>query len=171
MFSFLAHIGIVLLPLIIANVLHMMVVKIDFLPSLKHPISQQLFGSNKTWRGFVVVPLLNAFLLFGFSILFKFQLVNAFLIGFVLGCVYMLSELPNSYMKRRLGIPAGAPSTKYKILFMLFDKMDAAFGVVLTHFLLGYISLLHALLLFVISSCTHILFSQLLVQFHLKKSF
>lgn len=171
MYSFLQHICIVLLPLIVSNVLHMIVIKRDLFSRLTLPISRKLFGKNKTWRGFIFVPMVNASVLYMVNIIFDFQLPKTFYIGYSLGFAYMLFELPNSYMKRRLGIQPGAKATSNKVLFMLIDKTDSAFGVILIYFFMGFITLPNALLLFTICSVTHICISQLLVQLHLKKSF
>ncbi|WP_298512287.1 CDP-archaeol synthase [uncultured Kordia sp.] len=149
----------------------MFVIKKDIFPQLTRPISQKLFGENKTWRGFVFVPIVNAVLLYWINFTFDLQLPQAFYIGFLLGFTYMLFELPNSWMKRRLGIQAGQQATSHQLLFAMIDKMDSAFGVTLLYFVIGFISLPHALLLFVICSATHIMISQLLVQFNIKKSF
>jgi len=169
--SFLQHIVIVLLPLIVSNVIHMIIIKKDLFSKLKQPISKSLFGANKTWRGFIVVPFANAFFVFLLNFWADFELQHAFFLGFILGFAYMLFELPNSFVKRRLGIQSGQHATKHTILFMLIDKTDSAFGVNLIYFLFGYISWPEALLLFAISSSTHMLLSQLLVHLHLKKSF
>lgn len=171
MHSFLQHIGIVLLPLIISNVMHMIVIKNDAFQCLKRPISIRLFGVNKTWRGFVFVSFVNAFLVYSIDFIFDLKLAYAFYIGFMLGFGYMLFELPNSFMKRKLGIQPGEQAESNRILFSLLDKMDSAFGVNLIYFLAGFVDYQYALLLFVCSSCTHILFSQLLVQLNIKKSF
>jgi CDP-diacylglycerol--serine O-phosphatidyltransferase len=149
----------------------MMVIKKDLFATLKQPISAKRFGKNKTWRGFVFVSIVNAFFVYIITFLFSIQLPKAAFIGFVLGFAYMLFELPNSYMKRRLGIQAGEQAKQHKTLFMLIDKMDSAFGVTLVYFAMNFISFQHAVLLFVINSSTHILVSQLLVQLRLKKSF
>ncbi|MEM6686037.1 MAG: CDP-archaeol synthase [Bacteroidota bacterium] len=149
----------------------MIIIKKDVFSGLRRPISTTLFGTNKTWRGFVVVPFVNAFFVYWLNLLADFQVSNALILGFTLGFAYMLFELPNSFLKRRLGIESGQQATKHRLLFMLIDKMDSAFGVTLVYFLLGCISLPHALLLFGISSSTHIIISQLLVHLHLKKSF
>lgn len=171
MYSFSQHIAIVLLPLLLSNVLHMMAVKTAILSNVKRPISQKLFGSNKTWRGFLVVSLVNGLLLYVINLCYSLYVSKAFLLGVVLGFSYMLFELPNSYMKRRLGIASGAKARKNSFLFMLIDKTDSAFGVNLVYFLLGFITFPDALLLFAISSSLHIGMSYLLVQLHLKKSF
>ena len=49
------------IPIVIGGVLHMVVVSRQYLSSLATPIYSPWFGANKTWRGFVVVPLLTAF--------------------------------------------------------------------------------------------------------------
>jgi hypothetical protein len=64
--SYLPHI---LIPMIISNVLHLIIVKNAF-SFLTIPIWSAQFGANKTWRGFVILPILNAILL---------VLVNTFL--------------------------------------------------------------------------------------------
>lgn len=171
MYSFLQHICIVLVPLIFSNVLHMIVIKKDAFQWLKHPISKKLFGTNKTWRGFVFVSFINAFLLYSINFVFDLKLVDAFFVGFILGFAYMLFELPNSFMKRKLGIQSGAQANSNKILFSLLDKMDSALGVNLIYFLLGHITYQNAILLFMCSSIIHILISQLLVKLNIKKSF
>jgi CDP-diglyceride synthetase len=57
------------LPVVIAGILHMVVVKKDWLPALKKPVDfgasiggERIFGDNKTWRGFVVMIGLSAIL-------------------------------------------------------------------------------------------------------------
>lgn len=171
MHSFLQHIYIVLVPLIVSNVLHMIVIKKDIFNVLTKPISSKLFGKNKTWRGFVFVPLVNGFVLYLLYILNEFQLQHPFFIGCILGFAYMLFELPNSFLKRRLGIQAGEKAASKKVLFALIDKTDSAFGVSFVYFLMGNISFQFAVLLFFTSSATHIIISQTLVYLHLKKSF
>ena len=44
------------IPVVIGGVLHMLVVTHNWLPTLKKPIQQRLFGANKTWRGMLLVP-------------------------------------------------------------------------------------------------------------------
>ncbi|WP_158269040.1 CDP-archaeol synthase [Kordia periserrulae] len=149
----------------------MIIIKTAIFSNVKRPISTKLFGNNKTWRGFLVVSVVNGLLLFLMNLLFSFHLTHAFWLGFVLGVSYMLFELPNSYMKRKLGIEAGEKSETHALFFMLLDKTDSAFGVNLVYFLLGFITFPNALLLFAISSSLHISMSYFLVQLHLKKSF
>lgn len=171
MSSFLQHITVVLVPLIISNVLHMLVIKRDWFDWLKQPVLDKVFGSNKTWRGFVFVPLVNAVGLQILAIVSSYNVQNAFVLGFMLGCAYMLFELPNSYLKRRLGIKSGQHPKKNQVWFVLIDKTDSAFGVAFFYFLLGYIDYQYGILLFLLSSLTHISASFLLVKLKLKQSF
>lgn len=55
------------LPVVLAGILHMVVVKKDWLRALKRPVDlgaslggERVFGDNKTWRGFVVMVGLSA---------------------------------------------------------------------------------------------------------------
>lgn len=170
MHSFLQYFGIVLLPLIISNSLHMWVVKKDYFTMLKRPIAQKIFGENKTWRGVMFVPLVNAIILVIITSIFELDIAKPFLIGFLFGMGYIIFELPNSYLKRTLGIPPGEQGKSNRILFLIIDKTDSAFGVLVIYYSLGYCTWHLAILLFVFSSLTHLLISSVLLHFKLKKS-
>ena len=162
----------IILPLIISNIVHIVMVKKNLLTDLAVPISVSLFGQNKTWRGFAIVPLLNACILLAINFIFPyFELKEAFTIGFLMGVAYMFSELPNSFIKRRLGIVSGGKAEKHGILFMLLDKTDSSFGVSLLSYFLLNLNVLQTLQLFFISIGTHIFFSWLLVFIKIKKRF
>ena len=162
----------IIVPLIISNVLHMVVVKKNWFAFFTVPVSQSLFGKNKTWRGFIIVPVLNGLMLLTACLIQPFLLpADAFLTGYILGFAYTLFELPNSFLKRRLGIAPGGEAQKYRLFFMLLDKTDSSFGVSLASYFLLELSLTHTLLLFGISILTHIFFSWILVLVRVKKSF
>ena len=132
------------LPLIVGGVLHMIVVKKDILSYFKKPIHQSWFGQNKTWRGFVVMPLLT----WPGVVIAQWlenlvdpssQLINlssSWGLALALGFGYCLAELPNSFLKRRLGIKEGLASDKNKWAFVLLDQADSAFGCLLAYKLL-----------------------------------
>ncbi len=165
------HLLIVILPLILSNVLHMVVVKKNAMSILVIPIWKEGFGKNKTWRGLLFLPVCNAVFLFIIDRLFQLNVVEPIILGATLGLVYMLSELPNSFVKRRLGIKSGERSENYHFIVQLIDKMDSAIGVTLTYFILGYANIQTVLLLLVFASGTHILVSYILVLLKIKKSF
>jgi hypothetical protein len=137
------------IPLIFGGIIHMIAVKRDILSYFKKPIHQRWFGQNKTWRGFVVMPLatwpgvllaqqvekmsdLNTPLLLGHS---------SVLLAIVLGFGYCLAELPNSFIKRRMGIKEGLTSDRYKWFFVILDQADSAIGCVIAYRLLIPVSL------------------------------
>jgi hypothetical protein len=113
-----------------------------------------IFGRNKTWRGVVVVVLGTTILgavqggLLGAwaethglpcvdyalappwaersapSLAWGYALVNS-----ALGAAYVLGELPNSFLKRRLQIAPGArPTGPWRTLFFALDQGDSAFA-------------------------------------------
>ncbi|MDO9180343.1 MAG: CDP-archaeol synthase [Agitococcus sp.] len=129
------------IPVIIGGVLHMMIVTHNILPQLTTPIHLGLFGANKTWRGIIAVPVLTAF---GAFCLWPIELVlgeNAvfpqgfalIVTGFIAGIGYVLAELPNSFMKRRLGIAAGETPDKNRWLFTALDQIDSGIGVAIAY--------------------------------------
>lgn len=189
------HLKLMLLPLILSNVVHMVLVKLNVLKWTNIPIWESAFGRNKTWRGVIVIVVLTGL----FSILisgiipskysneldFKklqnlsflsstdlsFQITIAIL-GMWLGCMYLLFELPNSWIKRRLGIGAGAQaeSTVQRWTFMLVDKSDSALGVVLFYGWTFQLSTEIQLKLFIISVIIHISLAWFLYKLRIKSS-
>ncbi len=103
---------------------------------------QRLFGSNKTYRGVIAVGLGTA-LGFGIQALVLHQItslrhlelidysrLNWFPLGFALGVAAMLSELPNSFIKRQLGIAPGTVANGLVgVLFYILDQIDMLLGV------------------------------------------
>ncbi|MCG8670833.1 MAG: CDP-archaeol synthase [Pseudomonadales bacterium] len=136
-------------PVVIGGVLHMVVVTRDMWPSMKVPIWESQFGKNKTWRGIVVVPILTLIgvvpllvfeavqqWVFGNSLLAEYSLV---LLGIMGGLGYMLGELPNSFLKRRMGAAPGEMPTQNENFFIALDQIDSAVGVALLFWLfLGF---------------------------------
>ncbi len=181
----------ILTPLILANVLHMLVVRKNWFSRLALPISSRSFGGNKTWRGIILIILLSevffilTFLIIPFE-LHSFNLPLGY--GMLLGLAYALAELPNSWFKRRMGIAPGKQAIKYKWIFSFLDKSDSSLAVailvgimisesylsssmpttaVLPNFSTGFI----ILMLFLQNILTHILFSAVLVGIGIKRSF
>ncbi|MEL6841826.1 MAG: hypothetical protein AAFP02_01315 [Bacteroidota bacterium] len=162
------YIPFILLSMVLANVGHILLVKRNAFAQTAVPISERLFGSNKTWRGFLVLISLNAIVSALLNLFFGyFGWLEALWLGGLLGLAYMLSELPNSWLKRRQGIASGAESG----WFVLIDKTDSSMGVCLTCMLLFGLSLRQTLLLFLLGSATHVFFSWLLVVVGVKKRF
>ncbi len=140
------------IPVAVCGILHMVVVKARLLALLARPIDGgatlgglPVFGPNKTWRG-VVVMILGSALLGGLqgalggdwaarsgvaamdfsaaaggSVVLGYAAVNA-----IFGVGYVLGELPNSFLKRRLEITAGRTGAGLVGgFFFLLDQADS----------------------------------------------
>jgi len=130
------------LPIVVGGVAHMFFVANDWLPSLKVAIAEKPFGKNKTWRGVIVMPLVTvpgALLLGSLSNVLPDRLaltladVSLIVLGLSLGLGYVIFELPNSYIKRRVGIAPGATPTRGRLWFIAMDQLDSAFGFALVY--------------------------------------
>jgi len=112
---------------------------------LNFPISTRLFGKNKTVRGIITFPIghcmsfmslryaLNT-LITGYQ--WEHVCINASVdsrhwiqYSLVCGLACNLIELPNSYMKRRRGIPSGLGASGYlsQIVHTILDHCDSVF--------------------------------------------
>jgi hypothetical protein len=107
--------GWVFLPSLGAPLAHAPVLRFDLAPGLRRPINVRLFGKNKTWRGALTM---NAGTIAAAVALYQVpdyrkrlpppvRDANPALIGALLGLAWWTGELPNSFVKRRLGIPPG----------------------------------------------------------------
>ena len=142
-----------MLPIIAAGVCNMVYVKLPVHGALRAPMDggrflkdgRRLFGDNKTWKGFLGMIVLSSF---WFSL--QAALFSAFpwarnlslvpfgnlpwpflppLCGALWGLGYALLELPNSFMKRRLGIQPGANLGGPRgFLFSVVDQADSVIG-------------------------------------------
>lgn len=122
----------------------MIAVSRDWFSFLKIPVSRFLFGENKTLRGFILMPLFSipgAFL--GYQLLGDLELTIAIEgihfveLGLLIGFVYVLFELPNSFIKRRMGIAPGDDAPRFRRLFIFFDQIDSSLGAAVVSLLLG----------------------------------
>lgn len=157
-------------PITLAGILHMMVIKKKLLPSLCVPISKNYFGANKTWRGIVVMTTATAVLTKALcsAMVPPISIVHPMALGALMGLAYTLFELPNSYLKRKMGIaPGEASNSNKKIGFFFFDRFDSAFGCAFALFLSGY-DLSLALTCFAAGALVHALVTSILFLLGLK---
>jgi CDP-diglyceride synthetase len=114
--------AILVAPLFVGFVVHGLCIRFGVLGELASPISRNLFGANKTYRGVLCVALGTAA---------AFAAINASWLGlgFVVGAAAMAAELPNSFLKRRVGIPPGAQADGMRgLAFHALDQVDVVFG-------------------------------------------
>jgi hypothetical protein len=127
-------------PLFLAGILEAFLWKTALFEPLNFPINQSLFGANKKWRGLVSLPLTHAVSVGLCQILepwivkdplpnwISLSSLNWLEYGLLVGFIFNLSELPNSFTKRRLGIPPGDESS---LLFYFVDHSDSPYGTLL----------------------------------------
>ena len=134
-------------PVLVAGLGQVLVLKTGLLPGLALPLDAGLewrgkpvFGPRKTWRGVIVMTTLTALTARGQAAAarrsprlraicpFDYREVNPLILGAVLGLGYCLAELPNSFVKRRLGIaPAGTAQRLARLQYFV-DQADSVTG-------------------------------------------
>jgi CDP-archaeol synthase len=135
-------------PLLVGLALHGFCIKYDILAFLCRPIDRgrkfrgkRIFGENKTYRGVVVVSLGTAI---GFGLqslflhriasvksieLFDYAFFKSVALGLTIGVAAMLSELPNSFIKRQFEIAPGTAAKGWKaVIFYVYDQIDFLLG-------------------------------------------
>jgi CDP-2,3-bis-(O-geranylgeranyl)-sn-glycerol synthase len=128
-----------ILPAIAGGAAHIAVIKLGLLPALTRvPLDlglrlrgRRVFGDNKTLRGLLVMPTATAL----FSMLQGapgVAGVDPLAWGLALGCGYILGELPNSFVKRQLGVAPGAAARgTLGGVFWVVDQLDGLLGALL----------------------------------------
>ena len=126
------------LGLFLAGVIEAFLWKTSIFQALNIPIQTQWFGANKKWRGLISLPLAMLASVYLLHLIETFIPVpqdailfsnfNLLQFGLLVGFVFNLSELPNSFVKRRLAIPPGDESNK---IFYFVDHMDSTYGVLI----------------------------------------
>jgi CDP-archaeol synthase len=131
-------------PILIAGLVHVAVITLDLAPRLALPIDggrrwrgRPLLGSNKTWRGFVVMPAATAVTIAAQQALAKRsrhlaalaplarRAPPAWIVGAICGVTYVVAELPNSFVKRRLGIAPGTSALHARAAQYVVDQLDS----------------------------------------------
>lgn len=140
-FTYFVKLNILFIPLLFAGVCHLFVIHYDLLSFLKKPISPKFFGTHKTYRGFFIIGALSSIGVFIISesevfLPIKYQIGfpdNSLQLGFILGLSAMIFELPNSFLKRKLGAKSGEHPVRYKTFFYIFNQADSVIGCTLIY--------------------------------------
>jgi CDP-diglyceride synthetase len=170
----------IILPVLISGVVHSWVIKNKLWPRLFIPLDgnlsfrgRRIFGDNKTIRGTLIMVFATA-LTTGVTYFFipptwlntlspYHRLPKAFIFGFVIGIGYILGELPNSFIKRQIGIPPGKQITGFLgNLLSITDQADSVVGVCVLLILFYKLpfNLISSILIF--GTTTHIIFDIIL---------
>ncbi len=191
----LAYMYVTLMPVIFAGILNMIFCKLPVLGFLKKPMDmgknftdgRRIFGENKTWKGFAGYVILGTLMgvLWGFICkaspvlashdFFYFEHENKItynlLIGVLIGIAYGLFELPNSFIKRRMGIEPGKTMKGWqKVLFIFLDQADSIFGCVLVVCIFHPLPVWYYFVYVIVGAVTHIILNMLLYFAHLRKN-
>lgn len=146
----------IILPVVLAGVSNMVYMKLRVHERLRVPMDggrrwkdgARLFGDNKTWKGFLGMIAFTALWLGLFETLadafgpvariapFPFESWHfpwsGWLFGAWWGFGYVLFELPNSFVKRRMGIAPGENASGVRgALFTTLDQADSVIGCTL----------------------------------------
>lgn len=130
-------------PLLVSVALSAVVLRFELFSRLARPIDagaslggRRLLGDGKTWRGAAVAVigsiatvLLQKHLIAdraGALAIVDYAGANPFLLGAAIGGGAILGELPNSFVKRRLGIGRGetASGRVLGVVFWIWDQID-----------------------------------------------
>jgi CDP-diglyceride synthetase len=127
----LAEGAIAMLPLFFGLATHGLCIPFGALRAFARPISTSLFGANKTYRGILCVAIGTAvgFVVIRPSLLEPTDARRLALVGFCVGAAAMAAELPNSFLKRRLGIAPGSQARGARgAAFHVLDQIDLVVG-------------------------------------------
>ena len=141
-----------------------------------------IFGRNKTWAGFLVLPLAVG-VAFALLRLATSQLPNEWheglwslstgsyaLLGIWTGIGFMAGELPNSFVKRQLGLAPGAAPTgrMARIVVGMIDRVDSLVGGFLAQAVVVQVGFWYATCLLLVVPGLHWMFSALLFSLGVK---
>jgi CDP-diglyceride synthetase len=183
-----------MMPLILAGITNMLFTKTKFYQKYNIPMDgtlcckdgRRVFGDNKTWIGFVsMIALCMMFqALCGFVCIGRNlnsmndwysqhnnTLFFNLLIGLATGFVYMISELPNSFIKRRLNIAAGKTGRGIVgLLFFIIDQIDSLVGVMLVLYFVSGISVAKYFAYVIIGGVIHLLINATLYLIKVRRN-
>ena len=136
---------VVFLPVLGAYLAHAPVLRYDLLRSLKRPLDGgrtfrggRLLGENKTWRGaivmfagtFAMAIVLTRFAWYRDALPDEVASVSPAVFGALVGLGTVAGELPNSFLKRQLGIaPGGQRRSAAGLAISIFDQADIVIGI------------------------------------------
>jgi CDP-archaeol synthase len=178
------------LPLVLAGTVQIVVIHRGWLAPLAHlPLDagltlrgRRLLGRNKTVRGAMTMIVatiagvaVQAILFHHTSWARRLSLVDLDRVsplawGAILGGGYVAGELPNSFLKRQLGIAPGAAAPgRLRTLFWILDQIDSLGGVLACMCLASVPPLAIIALLAGVTLCVHPTMALLMVALGLKQ--
>lgn len=139
--------GWLITPVLVAGIGQVAILKAGLLPRLAVPLDlgvqwrgKPVLGPRKTWRGVLAMTTLSALTVRVQATAalriprlraicpFDYREINPWLLGGTLGLGYCIAELPNSFVKRRLGIAPAHTSPRLAWLQYVIDQSDSVAG-------------------------------------------
>jgi hypothetical protein len=180
--------GWLILPVVAAGMVHVLVLKRGLMGKLAQPVDGGLYcngtpilGANKTWRGLLIMTIATScFTRVQSTIEYRVRkstlgasaveaLLPSWEAGAAVGLAYSLAELPNSFIKRRLGVVPGSIGERMPVVQYIVDQTDSVLGCLLVlrsiHRLRGE----EAAAVFVLGTMIHIGVDQLLYGIGVKR--
>lgn len=186
---------ITVLPIILASTFSTSLLKLPVLRRLRTPIDgglnmsdgRRIFGDNKSWIGAAVLICLAIILTVFWGLVnslnpavqahnwlysvhsntFTYNMVA----GALLGLAYIVAELPNSFMKRRLRIAPGAVLSGMRgIPNIIIDHTDSVIGAAIVLWYLCRLTFVEFMVIIVVGGATHLIVNILLVRVGVKKN-
>lgn len=186
---------ITMMPVILAGISNMVVVKRNWFKKRAKPIdngkmlkdNKRIFGNNKTWLGFftmifcsIVTHIVWGLICRLFTgmqsmnqlyLCYENTLLYNTIVGAIMGVAYMIFELPNSFIKRRLDIRDGQTEKGLKgKIFFVIDQLDSMFGVILVLAAVSKISLLQYIGYVLLGGLTHITVNLVLYKLKIRRN-
>ena len=177
-FTYFVKSNILFIPLLFAGICHLFVIHYDLFSFLKKPLSSKIFGTNKTYRGFIIIGSLSSLGVFLIALIeaylpnqFKVGFPkNSYELGFILGLMAMIFELPNSFLKRKLGAKSGEHPQRYKTFFYIYNQADSIIGCTIVYALFMDITWNLLLSFFIYTSIMHLVVNFLFSLMKLRKN-
>ncbi len=145
-----------------------------------------IFGENKTWIGFWGMIAITGAMQILWGILSNVAEINELnqlytywnnnivyngIVGLLFGALYVLLELPNSFVKRRLNIDAGMTDVGIKgKIFFVIDQFDSIVGIGIALGILARISIIEVFMYILLGGITHILVNLILCRLKIRKN-
>lgn len=186
---------ITMMPVILAGISNMVVVKRKWFQKRAKPMDggkelkdgKRILGNNKTWLGFftmigcsIVTHIVWGLICRLFTgmqsmnqlyLCYENTLLYNTVVGAVMGVAYMVFELPNSFIKRRLDIPDGKTEKGFKgKLFFVIDQLDSMFGVIWVLVVVSNINLLEYINYVLLGGLTHICVNLVLYKLKIRRN-
>lgn len=176
-----------MMSVILGGVLNMIFCKTSFYKKHRTPMDfnktfkgKRIFGDNKTWIGFLgmIVSCIITQVTWGcickifnlpsdLYLIYSNTVVYNLILGFLFGFLYMLFELPNSFLKRQIGITPGKTENR---CFFVIDQIDSLLGVMLVLFWVSKIDLLDYVEYVLLGGFTHIAVNLVLYKMRIRRN-